>query len=467
MSWNNKTLSEALGINIEANAQYGAIQYNSTDVKDGDIFIAMRADALPTIKGTKDSHIYVKDALDRGAVLAIVEHEIDGVDNSKLLIVSDSFEALRKMASYKRQKSKAKFIAITGSAGKTSTKEAMHTALSHFGKTFANPGTFNNELGARLTLASIPLDAEYVVMEVGMNHAGEIRSIINDIAPDYVMINNILPVHLENFESIKGIADAKLEILEGLKPGGTALFNADSEFYGYACDKAKALGVKEIYGFGEELGNGILLEYHFENGASKARVSIEGRDFVFTTAIAGKHRILNLVGVLTMCFTMELDPKEASRAFALSVSPKGRGEVHQVNIYGYKCTIIDDSYNASPVATKESLMHLKSLDSPKKIVILGNMMELGPNEIEYHKGLLPHVIDAGVSKLYTVGNLMKYLYDIAPDDIKGVHYENYLKLEDDLSSIIDGDMMILLKGSKSQKLSYIVEKLLSKEVQEK
>ena len=156
MIWNNNTLSEALGIELLHFISAGAICYNTQDITPGDIFIAMHADALPTIKGTKDSHPYVKDAFAKGASFAIVEHEIDGIDNSKLIIVPDSFQALQKMAAYKRAKSKAKFICITGSAGKTSTKEATALVLAHFAPTFANPGTFNNELGMPLTLASMP-----------------------------------------------------------------------------------------------------------------------------------------------------------------------------------------------------------------------------------------------------------------------------------------------------------------------
>jgi UDP-N-acetylmuramoyl-tripeptide--D-alanyl-D-alanine ligase len=462
MSWTSKTLSEALGLDLLEKAVYGSVQYNSADVNVGDIFIAMGADALPTIKGTKDSHVYVQSALDKGAALAIVERDIDGVDSTKLLIVQDAFQALKKMARYKRTKSSAKFIAITGSAGKTSTKDAMCTALNYSARSFSNPGTFNNELGIPLTLASIPLDVEYVVMEIGMNHPGEIRAMIHDIAPDCIMINNILPVHLENFTSLDGIADAKLEVLEGLKSDGIALFNADSEYFEYCVAKAKKLGVKNIYGFGESCGDGRLISYDFMNNITTVKMSVYDQLFTFTTPIAGKHRIMNLVGVLTMCKLLGIDPAESSKAFVRTIPPKGRGQVHHIIIHEHNCTIIDDSYNASPIATIESLKHMRDLVAKQKIVILANMMELGPKEIEYHESLLPYIIDAGVSKIYTVGNLMKSLYDIAPMQIRGAHFVDYKALESHLDKIVDSDMMILLKGSKSQKLSYIVEKLLQK-----
>ena len=478
--WNHKTLSEALGQNIPHFTSAGSICYNTQDIKTGDIFIAFPDDALPTIKGTKDSHLYVKDAFANGATIAIVEHAIDGIDSGKLIIVPNSFEALQKMAAYKRAKSKATFICITGSAGKTSTKEATALALSQFAPTFANPGTFNNELGMPLTLASMPDDAGYVVLEIGMNHTGEISSLIGQINPDLVMINNILPVHLENFKSLDEIADAKLEIIDGLKTGGIAIFNADSEYYDYCCTKAIKKGAGKVLGFGTKdchpreggdpgnikldsrlRGNdnncSQLIHYSFENNISNITASISGKEITFTTPISGKHRALNLVAVLTICHALGLDLKQATEAFADATPPKGRGQVHNITFNGHKCTVIDDAYNAGPVSTIASINHLKDMQHPYKILILGNMMELGPDEIKYHTSLLPHIIDAGVSKVYTIGNLMYELYKITPHNIQGKHFKDYKELETHLNEIVTTDMMILLKGSKSQKLWYIAD----------
>jgi len=464
MIWNHKTLSEALNINIPFFISAECVCYNTQDIKAGDIFIAFPDDALPTIKGTKDSHPYVKDAFEKGASLAIVEHTIDGIDSDKLIIVPNAFQALQKMASYKRAKSKAKFICITGSAGKTSSKEATALALSKFAPTFANPGTFNNELGMPLTLASMPDNAEYVVMEIGMNHSGEISALIRHINPDLVMINNILPVHLENFKSLDGIADAKLEILDGLKKGGIAIFNADSEYYDYCCTKAIKKGAGKVLGFGENQADGELIHYSFENNISHITASISGKEISFTTPISGRHRALNLVAVLTICQALGLDLAKASAAFTEAVPPKGRGQVHNITFNGHKCFIIDDAYNAGPVSTIASINHLKDLPHPYKIVILGNMMELGPDEIKYHQSLLPHIINAGVRKVYTLGNLMYELYKITPHEMQGQHFKDYKELEEHLNAIVTKDIMILLKGSKSQKLWHITDRMVNNKI---
>ena len=461
MIWNYKTLSEALGSSIPHFDSAGAVCYNTQDIKPGDIFIAMPSDALPSIKGTKDSHPYVKDAFARGASLAIVEHAIDGIDNSKLIIVPNSFEALQKMSKYKRAKSKATFICITGSAGKTSTKEATALALAHFAPTFANPGTFNNELGVPLTLASMTDNTQYVVMEIGMSSPGEISALIPKIAPDIVMINNILPVHLQYFASLDEIADAKLEILEGLKPGGIAIFNADSEYYDYFCTMALKKGAGKVLGFGTSNADAILKHYSFENNLSHISTSISGNELSFTTPIAGKHRALNLVAVLTICHALGLNLAETSKVFANAQPPKGRGEIHNITFNGHECVIIDDAYNAGPVSTIASINHLKDMNHANKVLILANMMELGTHEIEYHTSLLPHIIDAGVSKVYTLGNLMYELHKILPNEIAGTHFKDYTELESHLKQIINADMMILLKGSKSQKLAHIVSVLIT------
>ena len=271
------------------------------------------------------------------------------------------------------------------------------------------------------------------------------------------------------------------------------------QYYEHCCKQAQEKGAGKILGFGDEasiprhpgldpgsstLMNDIsknwvpasagmtgrhspitpntLLEYKFENDLSHITASIADEKISFTTPITGRHRALNLVAALTICHALGLDPAKASKAFAHSISPKGRGQIHNVTFNGHKCIIIDDAYNAGPASTIASLQHLKDLPHDNKIVILGNMMELGPKEIEFHQSLLPYIIDAGVKKVYTSGILMHELYKIVPPSMQGRHFKDYTEVEAHLNDIINDDMMILLKGSKSQKLAHVVSVLTSK-----
>jgi UDP-N-acetylmuramoyl-tripeptide--D-alanyl-D-alanine ligase len=220
--WNKESLSGAL--NIKTNIEYSAnrIEFNSENVQPGDLFIA--------VKGARDGHLFVQDALNKGASCAIVEYHPEGCDISRLVLVQSCLDALNNLAEYNRSRLKAKIIAITGSVGKTSTKEAFSLALEGFGNVFSGRGNFNNHLGLPINMASIPLDTDYVILELGMNHAGEIRYLSKMLKPDVAIITKIAPAHLAFFNSVKDIAKAKSEIFEGLSQNGVAIFNKDDEY---------------------------------------------------------------------------------------------------------------------------------------------------------------------------------------------------------------------------------------------
>lgn len=456
--WDNTLLGEALGDAIDSHIEAdGLVQFNSKNVTKGDVFIALKGE-------NGDGHDYILDAHKNGASIIITQVIDRRVPEEKQIIVQDTHDALNSLAKYKRSKSKAKIIAITGSAGKTSTKEGLYHILSKFGKSFASRGSFNNALGVPLELASMPLDTEYAVFEVGMNHPGEIRSFIGLIKPHMVLINNIFPAHIEFFDSIKGIADAKLEILEGLDKDGIAIFNRDSEFFDYSCERAAKLGISDIYSFGDiENGNkdsdAKLIEYSYENGKGAHVVEVGSQKISFETRIGGRHRILNFVPSLLIATILGLDLKKAASLLIELEEPKGRGKSFDIRYSGHNCRIIDDAYNANPTSMVNSIEHLGNLNHPYKVCILGNMGELGKNEIQYHMDLLPHILKSGISKVHLVGHLMKELYNILPEELKGNFYDDYKALEQGLGNIIDRDMMILLKASKGVKLWHIVDVL--------
>jgi UDP-N-acetylmuramoyl-tripeptide--D-alanyl-D-alanine ligase len=461
--WTNKSLSEALEVQVgKGFAKGNIIQFNSQDLQSGDVFIALKG-------ANGNGHDYVLDALKRGASCVILEHMIEGVPEEKTAIVKDAMEALRKMAKYKRQNSKAVFIAVTGSAGKTSIKEGLFYTLSHFGKSFASRGSFNNILGISIDLASMADDIKYAIFEVGMNHTGEIREMIPYISPNIALINNILPAHIGNFTSLDGIADAKLEILESMKPRGVAVFNRNSEYYDYCCAKAKKLRINKILSFGDseygKAADSLLVEYEFNDNLATNTIDVAGQKISFNTKIGGRHRILNLAAILLIGKILELDLNIIAKNFINLEEPKGRGQIRNIVYNGNKSTIIDDAYNANPIAVKASLDHFKNIEHKYKVAILGDMRELGDKEIEYHKDLLPNVIDSKINKLYTVGALMYELHKILPAEIKAMHFADYKELIDNLDKVIDRDMIILLKASKGMKLwSCLMDELLKNEV---
>ena len=458
--WTNKSLSSALGVSVgKGFARGNIVQFNSQDVKSGDVFIALQGD-------NGNGHDYALDAIAKGASCVILEHMVEGVPAEKTAMVDDTKAALRAMAKYKRACSKAIFIAVTGSVGKTSTKEWLFYTLSNFGKSFASRGSFNNILGVTLDLASMDDDIKYAIFEIGMNNPGEIREIMPYIPSDIVLINNILPAHIGNFISLDAIADAKLEILEGVKTGGIAVFNKDSEYYDYCCQKAQNLGIDKISSFGDSQfgtnSDSILVEYEFIDNIGMNIINIDSQNISFSTKIGGRHRILNLAAILLICKILDLDLNKAAAGFIDMEEPRGRGRVTNIKYSGKSCVIVDDAYNASPVTIVASLKHFKSLKHQYKVAILGDMRELGAKEIEYHTNLLPDIIDSKIDKLHIVGVLMHELYKILPVEIKGRYFADYKELETNLDDIIDRDMMILLKASKGIKLWHTADLLTKK-----
>lgn len=450
--WDSKSLAEALKVEVKnQNIETGIVQFNSRDVKAGDLFIALQG-------ANGNGHDYALDAYERGASVLVLDRNIEGIPEEKCILVKDTAQALTDMAIYKRANTKAKILAITGSAGKTSTRDWLKITLAKFGKTFSSRGSFNNILGVRLELASMPMDLDYGIFEVGMNHSGEIREFISYIKPNIAMINNVLLSHIGNFDSMEGIADAKSEIFESMEGDGIAILNKSNEYFEHCKKKAEDQGIKEIYSFGEgeASADSNLIKYDM---SGEHIIHIDGRDISFKTQIGGQHRILNLTAILLICKVLGLDLEKASKTFPEICELKGRGQISEVKYNGFNLKLIDDAYNAAYPAMIESLKYLADLKHDYKVAILGDMRELGKDEIQYHLDLLRYV--RVLNKVHCVGPLMKHLYDKLPTEIKGHHYEDYEDLHNNLKDVIDRDMMVLFKAANGVMLWKVVQGLLN------
>lgn len=449
--WNTLTLEKALQVIVPPNITTSSLQFNSRDVEVGNLFIALR--------GNSDGHNYAIDAINRGASAVILDQDVEGIDSSKIIKVNNTWDALISLAKFKRQNSNAKFIAVTGSAGKTSTKDTIYKVLLKSGfRTFASRGTFNNHIGLPLNLASIPDDLEYGVFELGMNHPNEISPLSDLVKPHISLITNILPVHLENFKNVEGIADAKCEIFDGMPEDGIVVLNRDSGYYDYSVLKSPK--TSKILSFGEDIkSDSRLTKYNFDGEKAKLEFIVFGEPIQFSTYLAGRHMAQNIAAVLAISKNIGISLSKAAEIISTLSPLSGRGEIFNTNISGHQCKIIYDCYNANPSSIKSSLAHIKDMSHPNKVVILGDMKELGHNEVEYHKSLLQPIIDAQIKEVYTVGPLMFHLHSDIQEYCKCLHFEDSKSLESALPSLITKDSMILFKASKSMGLTSVVEKL--------
>lgn len=440
--WSSNDLEKAL--NIKTNVSGNIIHFNSTDLHPGDIFLALG-----------NGHNYIKDAISRGASAIIAEEYIDGIDKESFIIVPNCLDALDKMAHYKRIKSNAQFIGVTGSAGKTSTKDIIYNILKNFGNSFVSRGNFNNHLGVRLNLASIPNNLEYAIFEIGMNNKGEIAPLADLVKPDIAIITNILDAHLGHFNSTLDIAKEKSDIFSAMDNNGIGILNIDNKHFD---DCKKYAQISKIYSFGtSKNADSVLTHYESSGYEAKLNFSVLGEDITLNTQITGEHNALNIASILLLVKILNLDIKQICNYFSSISLLKGRGEKTKITLNGHESIIINDCYNASPSSMKYSLITLKEIKHSYKIAILADMKELGKKEVDYHKELAPFIIDAGIKCLYTVGPLMKNLHDTLKNKIEIRHFESSIELKKHILELVTRPSIILLKGSKSMNLMDIAD----------
>lgn len=442
MIWSAKDLSAALNIDINQKINGEQIQFNSNSIEEGDIFIAL--------KGNRDGHDYALQAIEHGASAVIISKEIVGIDQNKIIIVEDTLLALQQMAEYKRKKSKAIFIGVTGSSGKTSTKEAIKTVLSHFGNIFASRGNFNNHLGVTLNLASLPDNAKYAIFEMGMNQRGELRQLTKMVRPDIAVITTISEAHLEFFDSMLDLTDTKCEIFEGMTNKGIAIVNLDSKYYGRVLLNLEKLSINKIYSFGRSPGADARLElYEKIEDDINLRYSVKNEKINLKIPFIPEHYTRNFTSVLMVVYCLDLNMNIAAKQLGNIVLTEGRGKIINVEKDNKKYQLLCDYYNANPESMKASLEYLKQLTTnKKKIAIIGDMLELGESSKQLHENLVPSIIDSGTERVFLVGDHTKHIYNLLPDNIEKKHFHNVDILIENLNELLKNGELILIKGSR-------------------
>ena len=315
-------------------------------------------DAFFAITDNRDGHDFVPAALKAGAGVAVVAAGKQGAmpNGAPLLVVDDVLEALRQLASAARKRSTAKFIGVTGSVGKTGTKEALRLALSRAGETHASAASYNNHWGVPLSLARCPQSARYAVLEMGMNHAGEISPLTRLARPHVAIVTTVEPVHLEFFGTLEKIADAKAEIFEGVEPGGAAVINRDNTQFARLSDAAKRAGISNIVSFGEHAkADARLVKYALQPDSSTVQASVLGADVTYKVGAPGLHLILNSLAVLAAVKLAGADLALASLALAELAPATGRGARLTLDLPGGRAVLIDESYNANPASMRAAL----------------------------------------------------------------------------------------------------------------
>jgi len=434
------------------------ISIDSRTVQKDDLFFAILGDQL-------DGHEYVAKALDAGARAAVVSRPVAGVCETKLLSVKDTLAALNRLGVAARSRTRAKVIAITGSVGKTGTKEALRLGLEKSGQTHAAVASFNNHWGVPLTLARCPERTDFGIFEIGMNHAGEITPLVKMVRPHIVIITNVAPVHLEYFNSLDDIAAAKAEIFNGLEPGGTAILNRDNKYFDYLATAALDAGAATIIAVGEhEQAHVRLVRCELEADRSTVDVDMMGQSLSYEIGAAGKHLVLNSLAVLAAVKQAGGDVNAAATALQDWTAASGRGARHFLTVKGKSALLIDETFNANPTSMRAAFGVLASAEPQgegRKIVVLGDMLELGDMSKEAHRDLLKPLLEADVDQVFAAGPYMKFLWDDVPDKLRGAYAPEAHSLKENLVAAVQPGDVVMIKGSKGSKMDPLVDALLT------
>jgi UDP-N-acetylmuramoyl-tripeptide--D-alanyl-D-alanine ligase len=439
-------------------ASVTGISIDSRTIAPGEAFFAIAGDR-------HDGHAFVTAALDKGAGLAVVAAEKRAAlpANVPLLVVADVLEALRDLARAARSRSTARIAAITGSVGKTSTKEALRLALRADGETHASSASFNNHWGVPLSLARMPKTARYGVFEIGMSHAGEITPLTRLVRPHVAVVTAIEPVHLEFFDGIAGIADAKAEIFLGVEPGGAAVINRDNPYFARLKRRATQAGIAHIVGFGEHArAQARLIKCVAQPDGSAVEAEILGNRVAYRIGAPGRHLVLNSLAVLAAMSLLGADLALGALALAQQTPAPGRGVRMLIEVPGGTALLIDESYNANPTSMRAALALLG--DAPlgprgRRIAVLGDMLELGPAGVDLHRELATPIDAHAIDLVFCAGPLMAALWEALPANRRGAYAATAEDLEAEVAGALRAGDAIMVKGSLGSRMGPIVKSL--------
>ncbi len=435
------------------------VSIDSRGITGGELFIALRGP-------TNDGHNFAADALVRGAAAVMADHAPAGVPaDAPLLLVGDTQSGLEALGAAARARTAARIVAVTGSAGKTGTKEMLRVALSRQARTHASEASYNNLWGVPLSLARMPQATEYGVFEIGMNHAGEITPLTKLVRPHAAIVTTIAPAHAGHFDSLTAIAEAKSEIFLGLEPGGAAIINQDSAFFDLLQQRAREAGAAQVLGFGSapDAAARLIKAVHHAD-CSCVYAVICGQPLTYKIGLAGEHWVMNSLAVLTAIRVLGGDLALAALALGEMTALAGRGRRHRLPVADGAFTLIDESYNANPGSMRAALLNLSGQMTEgrgRRIAVLGDMAELGRDSGRYHRELAKLIEDGRIHLTFTAGKEMQVLHDALPDNLRAGRAEDSASLIAPLVEELRPGDVVMVKGSFSSGMGNIVKALLA------
>lgn len=462
--WTRDAALAATGGACPAEFRASGVSIDTRSLDPGDLFVALT--------DSRDGHDFVADALAKGAAAALVSCRPAGVaPDAPLLLVPDVMEALRAMARFARARFTGRLVAITGSVGKTGSKEMFRRALGANGASVhAAEKSFNNHWGVPLTLARMPSDADFAVIEIGMNAPGEIAPLARLAAPHVALVTTVAAVHLAAFKDLAGIAREKARIFEGLSPGGVAVLNRDIESYPILRAAALRAAARPVRFGATGRPEFRLVDVRFNETGTSISARVRGTPFLFKLGAPGRHLALNALGVLAGCEALGADLARSGIALGGWRPSEGRGARWRILLgpagLDGTITLIDESYNANPAAMAAAFEVFAAtapedgigrLARGRRIAFLGDMLELGHRERDLHAGLAGVPALAAVTTVHCAGKRMRALYDVLPDRQRGEWFDTAEAMASRVRRLLDAGDIAMVKGSLGARTGCVVE----------
>jgi len=453
--WTEAELTRTLGApSAPVRARVDGVSIDTRTLQPGDLFFAIKGEV-------HDGHDHVARAFEAGAAAAVIAKPRgrDLAAHEATFAVEDTLRALERLGRAARARSRARIVAVTGSVGKTSAKEMLRVALAKAGATHASAASYNNHWGVPLTLSRMPANAAFGIVEIGMNHAGEITPLVAMARPHVALVTTIAPVHVEHLGSIEGIADAKAEIFSALEPDAAAILNHDAPQFDRLERAARARGARVLsFGAGAQC-DARLLDVAEEDGGSRIRARVFGRDLDFALGAPGLHMAQNALGVLLAADALGADLARAAAALAEFAPQKGRGERFTLQSPSGPFTVIDESYNANPASMRAALALLGAARpgaEGRRIAVIGDMLELGAGGAEMHAALAGVLRENRVDLVFGAGPLTRALFDAAPASMRAAWAERSRDIQGELTNALRGGDVVMVKGSNGSRMGPVV-----------
>jgi len=455
--WTSDEVARALGAAIATPFEANGVTFDSRAVGKGDLFFALKGE-------TTDGHGFVPEAMKRGAAAAVVSRDVENAGGT-LIRVPDTMKALVDLGHAARRRSKARIASVTGSVGKTSTKDALRVMLSAQAPTSASAASFNNHVGVPISLARLPREARYGVFEIGMNHPGEIEPLARQVEAHVGVVTNVGPAHIGFMGSEEAIADEKACLFAGMAQGAVAVLNRDGKHYERLAGHARRFGVSRIVGFGRgETAEARLVSCSLQDSGSDVVALIHGRRIEYRLGAAGEHWVLNSIAALAVVEALGADVEQAAASLAGVAASPGRGARRFLKFGAGTVELLDESYNANPMSVRAMLAILARTEPAKggrRLLALGDMRELGEGADAFHAGLADAVAASGATQVFLCGPHMEALWRKLEPAQRSVHRPDSMALAGEVAAALRAGDVIAVKGSLGSKMKHVVDAILA------